>query len=302
MQPVVYRLKNKLSWMTTKPRSINRGDEIMTWVSAMHAIHTLLVEATQSADRLERFNTANVVTMKRPQWKHGRRKKLTISTSLGTHYCGDERIVGAKLKGSKVSLDPKKQPKKQENNIPGRIGKNGTERRRRIVRGKRTVIKGTATMSLEQKKVHPPRQEVQELKMLPKAVVNKDLEEMLTDDLDWEAWNKDAHSAVESINEESNLIVEEEVLHSGTIKPTNTSLRCNVGSRETLPDRMRRAMWLRLEEAGKDRAYYSEEPCRFKKLMREVENDLGVEPDELLRDKKCSRMIGINLRDFFSRS
>ena len=44
MQTVVYRLKNKLSWMAAKLRFINGGDDIMTWISAMQAVYTLNTE------------------------------------------------------------------------------------------------------------------------------------------------------------------------------------------------------------------------------------------------------------------
>ena len=57
MTPVIYYLKNKLTWMASKLRWINKDEEIMSWIAAMEAVHKLLVEASMRREMWTRPQT-----------------------------------------------------------------------------------------------------------------------------------------------------------------------------------------------------------------------------------------------------
>ena len=148
MQAVVYRLKNKLSWMVTKLRFINGGEDITTWVSAMQAVHTLLVKATENSDLLECFDSKSDQAKKQPlKEQPTRRKKLTLTTKLGIKTFGDEPPVGTLLKGCRNA----RTSHIKVNTSTEEITEKGPERRRRtVVKGKRTGCLMSETMKIEQ--------------------------------------------------------------------------------------------------------------------------------------------------------
>ena len=57
MSPMIYYLKNKLTWMASKLRWINNDKEIISWIAAMEAVHKLLVEASLRKEMLQKQET-----------------------------------------------------------------------------------------------------------------------------------------------------------------------------------------------------------------------------------------------------
>ena len=48
MNQIIFNLKNKITWMSTKLREINEGPDILCWIEAMTAVHCLLEHAMQN--------------------------------------------------------------------------------------------------------------------------------------------------------------------------------------------------------------------------------------------------------------
>ena len=69
-----------------------------------------------------------------------------------------------------------------------------------------------------------------------------------------------------------------------------------------LPERTRSAIWRRLEEEGKDRDYWTKDPRRLELqfLMEDVEEELGVERGELIKEESSRQTIFRYVYVFFS--
>ena len=53
MHPVIFHLRNKLTWMSRQLRSINKAADVVDWASAMHSIYNLLVDVSGNAELLQ---------------------------------------------------------------------------------------------------------------------------------------------------------------------------------------------------------------------------------------------------------
>ena len=63
MNPIIYNLKNKLPWMSSQLRQINRAWEIQTWISAMKDIHSLLEETAKNKELCQIPNTSKHLSL-----------------------------------------------------------------------------------------------------------------------------------------------------------------------------------------------------------------------------------------------
>ena len=90
--------------------------------------------------------------------------------------------------------------------------------------------------------------------------------------------------------------VKEVVLRSGTVGK-NAGREVN-----ELQERTKSAIWRRLEEEGKERDYWTKDPPRLQLqfLMEDVEDDLGVERGELIKDESCRHTVCRQLDAFYS--
>jgi len=123
MYPVIYNLKNKLTWMSTRLRWINEEYEILKWIEAMQAIHTLLEKTSRNPTLLklnlgredvaktcwsENNRYQNLTSSAR--WLQGRKKHRPIVHPLVEEY----NLKPLSVPGVKLMKSPKTSENKME--------------------------------------------------------------------------------------------------------------------------------------------------------------------------------------------
>ena len=306
-----HRLKNKLLWMTSKLRSINRGHEIRTWVTAIQAVHTLLVKAIQNSDILERSDTVGDLMWKRPRkeqpWmtiRHTRasgkgvRKWAEVPVIIGREQlssCDPKSIVDEEviMCGKVESTDDGE----QNNSICTSANQWKTNRKECP---EEMETKGVSLLDAD------TEMETDEVKQSSDKD-NDNIEERndsddssrLFGDSQSESSRKKTGQSGWSSSKKADVEATRSAKDKGKEEFSNKVPTRR--DKESLIHRTRRAMWHRLKEAGKDKNFYFDDPGRIRKLIRTVEEDLGYKEGNLLRGKDRNRLITRNLWDYFKR-
>ena len=103
MNPIIYNLKNKLTWMSSQLRQINRAWEIQAWISAMKDIHSLLEETAKNKELLQIPKTSKHLSLPK-KFTSIRSTKRSISRENSLKDVDNLQPVHRKV-GKEVSLE-----------------------------------------------------------------------------------------------------------------------------------------------------------------------------------------------------
>ena len=142
MNPVIWFLKSKLTWMGSKLRWINKDTEIISWIKAMEAVHKLLVEAMSRKELWEMGHTMNShrttgsensVVLEKRKWRQQRQTGQARST--GTIDIQRQRnVIELNIEGAK---EPRTQPRTKDVHSRATLKEGHGKKTRVLVKGRR---------------------------------------------------------------------------------------------------------------------------------------------------------------------
>ena len=215
MNPVQHHLTNKLEWMSRQLRLMNKAETILTWTSAMNAVHLLLVEVIAKQNLWERTNRTQ------------RRSSVTSSSGKRTNANG--------RKSSPMNWRRPWNQRTHENNIPATVSTNIVKSKsikpcpRKVERKDNRFHHESGRVKVDRKDVMSREEEPADDAILEIVIVNEQKVEP----------NTTENEAVETLSDESGLdlmkgdpdsIMEEDVLRSGQVGDGREVKRRRTGS------------------------------------------------------------------------
>ena len=113
MNPVIYNLKNKLTWMASRLRWMNDDREILGWIEAMEAVHALLQKSLKNTEvwkltkpwqrtcRLEQGEKIQMYTCFSPTEQKEKNEPRLLKKQMVSEQRSKARVVDASWKTQK---------------------------------------------------------------------------------------------------------------------------------------------------------------------------------------------------------